>query len=494
MGFHQLGRDREAQADALVTTDRRVVLLLEGLEDALQGAPGDALARVSNTDLDPLLLGVCDTCQSNPPLRGKLAGIRHEVEEDLGALVGVRLDDGQGVYLVHQLHACLDKGATSLVGRALHQQCDFFQDPGQVHPIMRQTFGRCRGAIVGASHGCHLHDIHHEVQEPVRTSPDHVQESQCSLLLLCVAQLVHQADDAVQRAPQLVRNNSHEPHLPLFRLSVRSHLRQVATDKRDSLDVASLVFPGYGAQHQHCFVRAQLVGRGNAKFLNALRVQTRLQRSGLIAREGTPDEGLRCSLAGFPEHLVEGQAHCFGPRQPSQILGLHVPLVDVARCVHTEDRYARRANEPLEVVCCCLGSPAHLRADRQIVCGEQHDRCSNLERNIPQAIELILQRGRDPPLNWQQVHDTIDTQHDYKIGEHCSAHWPGGPLVLDPQCKVELLVGGDEETHEGPDDEGPRPVKVSDDEGLPRDDTIDAGEQRRGHEAIAGGTVGSMVQ
>mmetsp|Transcript_72190 Transcript_72190/g.234491 ORF Transcript_72190/g.234491 Transcript_72190/m.234491 type:complete len:232 (+) Transcript_72190:922-1617(+) len=231
MGSHQLVRDREAQTDALVATDRRVVLLLEGLEDALQGAPVDTLARVSDTDLDPLLLGVCDTCQSNPPLRGKLASVRHEVEEDLGALVGVRLDDGQGVYLVHQLHACLDKGATSLVGRALHQQCDFFQDPGQVHPIMRQTFGRCRGAIVGASHGCHLHDIHHEVQEPVRTSPDHVQESQCSLLLLCVAQLVHQADDAVQRAPELVRHHGHEPNLPLLGLSICGHVRQVATDK-----------------------------------------------------------------------------------------------------------------------------------------------------------------------------------------------------------------------------------------------------------------------
>mmetsp|Transcript_72191 Transcript_72191/g.234495 ORF Transcript_72191/g.234495 Transcript_72191/m.234495 type:complete len:443 (+) Transcript_72191:922-2250(+) len=442
MGSHQLVRDREAQTDALVATDRRVVLLLEGLEDALQGAPVDTLARVSDTDLDPLLLGVYDTCQSDPTLLCELASIRHEVEKDLGALVGVRLDDGQGVYLVHQLHARLYKGATSLVGRTLYQQYDFVQEYGQVHWITRQSLGRCGGAIVGASHGCHLHDIHHEVQESVRTSLDQLEGSQWSLLLLCVAQLVQQSDDAVQRAPKLVRHDSHEPHLPLFRLSVRSHLRQVATDKRDSLDVASLVFPGYGAQHQHGLFRAQLVGRGIVKFLKALRVQTRLQRTDFFACEGTPDEGLRFGLAGIPEHLDEGQTHCFGARKPSQILGLHVPLVDVTRSVDAEDRHARRVDQPPEIVRRGLRPAAHLLVVCQVVRGEQHDRCSDLEGDVSQAIELVLERRCDPPWNRQQIDDAVDTDHDDQINEQCSSNWASGALVLDPPGKMKLLVGG----------------------------------------------------
>mmetsp|Transcript_4497 Transcript_4497/g.12584 ORF Transcript_4497/g.12584 Transcript_4497/m.12584 type:complete len:205 (+) Transcript_4497:951-1565(+) len=196
-------RHREAEANALEAAGVLVLLLLERLEDVLQGLWGDTLARVRDVDLQHAFFLDLACGELDGASDGKLRGICHQVVQELRDLVGVPHDNGQlpRVDVVHQDHVAPDEGPTALVDGHLRHPDHLVDD---VHDVYRAAVDLLPAGLIQLVGLGHLHDVGDEVEQAGRAALDHVELPLLHRIRRSLGHGAAEAHDAMQRAAQFV--------------------------------------------------------------------------------------------------------------------------------------------------------------------------------------------------------------------------------------------------------------------------------------------------
>mmetsp|Transcript_88309 Transcript_88309/g.276525 ORF Transcript_88309/g.276525 Transcript_88309/m.276525 type:complete len:248 (+) Transcript_88309:730-1473(+) len=238
---HDLVCYGQPQTDAFEVLGVGVLLLLKGLEDALERVGRDTTARVRDEHLHPPASGVLLRRDRDVALHRELAGVRDDVVEDLSAPVSIRLDDGQGLHFGAQVDPWLHERVADLVHGALHEGDDLLDDNRQLHGVALELQSLPPPCAVLLRQARHLHDVHDQVEEPGRATPDQLEQPHLGCIRFVVDKTLREANDAVQGASKLMRHNSHEARLPGLGLLEGLHLGQVAAHECNSLHVSGPV-------------------------------------------------------------------------------------------------------------------------------------------------------------------------------------------------------------------------------------------------------------
>lgn len=105
-----------------------------------------------------------------------LCGVGKEVVEDLRELVDIPLDDRhpERFNLVLESHKLwVDERAEGLVGGVGDELAHLVEDAREAHGL--DPVGLLGAALGLGFHARHVHDVRHEVEEPVGTAFDHAQ-------------------------------------------------------------------------------------------------------------------------------------------------------------------------------------------------------------------------------------------------------------------------------------------------------------------------------
>mmetsp|Transcript_36772 Transcript_36772/g.105905 ORF Transcript_36772/g.105905 Transcript_36772/m.105905 type:complete len:530 (+) Transcript_36772:318-1907(+) len=399
--------DGEPEPNALKAPRILVLLLLKGVEDPRERLGGNALPGVRNIDQQHAGRCVLPGAQADGPAWGELRGVRDEVVQELRDLIGVAKHDWELSRAHAILHAggAAEEGAAALVDGHLRHADHLVHDIHHVNRLLLDGLGAGGLKLLGLGH---LHDVRDEVQEASGATTDHAQ-----VPLLRRRRLIRhraaQADDAVQRAAELVAKHCSDLLLPRLDRLHRPYLGEVLPDARDCPPLVVAQLDDECQQHLH---RAVVLG---------LAPEHDLHGAGALAASAAAEGRAQHSTTPVLDEVEDARAHGLRLRDAGESREVFVPGRDYAVLRHREDRGAGIAEDAAHVLLAGLNGALHTIAQRRqlfpVPDHHQHRRLDNLDQHVADGVDHLLGQRAAHVLHPHEVEHAV-TDKDGLLEDH----------------------------------------------------------------------------